>query len=54
VLDTVNGYTFAPLAAAHAARRVLESEVRPGFRNPVEVFGVGFAETVADTRITDR
>jgi short subunit dehydrogenase-like uncharacterized protein len=54
VLDTVNGYTFTPLAAAHAARRVLESEVRPGFRNPVEVFGVGFAETVADTRITDR
>lgn len=54
VLDTVNGYTFTPLAAGHAARRVLAGEVRPGFRTPVEVFGVGFAETIADTRITDR
>lgn len=53
MLDTVNGYTFTPLAAADAARRVLEGEVRPGFRTPVGVFGVGFAETIADTQITD-
>ncbi|MGV9798282.1 saccharopine dehydrogenase family protein [Mycobacterium sp. NPDC003449] len=54
VLDTVNGYTFTPLAAAHAARRVLAGDVRPGFHTPAEVFGTGFAETIADTRITDR
>ena len=54
VLDTVNGYTFTPLAAAHAARRVLAGDVWPGFRAPVEVFGVGFAETIADTHIIDR
>ncbi|MCV7420705.1 saccharopine dehydrogenase NADP-binding domain-containing protein [Mycobacterium yunnanensis] len=52
-LDTVNGYTFTPLAAVHAARRVLAGEVRPGFRTPAEVFDVGFAETIADTHITD-
>lgn len=54
VLDTVNGYTFTPLAAAHAARRVLAGDARPGFHTPVEVFGAGFAETIADTQITDR
>jgi short subunit dehydrogenase-like uncharacterized protein len=53
LLDTVNGYTFTPLAAAHAARRVLAGEVQPGFRTPAEIFGIGFAETIADTRITD-
>lgn len=52
VLDTVNGYTFTPLAAVEAARRVLAGEVRSGFRTPVGLFGSGFAETIADTRIT--
>ena len=52
VLDTVNGYSFTPLAAIEAARRVLEGDVRPGFQTPVGVFGSGFAETIADTRIT--
>lgn len=52
VLDTVNGYTFTPLAAVEAARRVLAGEARPGFHTPVGVFGSGFAETIADTRIT--
>ena len=51
VLDTVNGYTFTPLAAIEAARRVLGGEVRPGFQTPVGLFGDGFAETIADTRI---
>lgn len=50
-LDTVNGYSFTPLAAAEAARRVLGGEMRPGFQTPAELFGAGFAETIADTRI---
>jgi short subunit dehydrogenase-like uncharacterized protein len=53
VLDTVNGYTFTPMAAAEAARRVLAGEHRPGFQTPAKVFGIGFAETIADTRISD-
>ncbi|WHS58375.1 hypothetical protein [Pseudomonas sp. G2-4] len=52
-LDTVNGYTFTSMAAAEAARRVLAGEVRPGFQTPAGLFGYGFAETIADTRITD-
>jgi short subunit dehydrogenase-like uncharacterized protein len=53
VLDTANGYTFTPLAAVEAARRVLAGEFRPGFQTPVGLFGSGFAETIADTRIVD-
>jgi short subunit dehydrogenase-like uncharacterized protein len=53
VLDTVNGYTFTPMAAAEAARRVLAGEHRPGFRTPAELFGAGFAETIANTRVFD-
>lgn len=53
VLDTVNGYTFTALAAAEAARRVLGGEVRPGLQTPAGLFGAGFAETIADTTITD-
>ena len=53
VLDTVNGYTFTPMAAAEAARRVLAGEHRPGFQTPAGLFGNGFAETIADTRIAD-
>jgi short subunit dehydrogenase-like uncharacterized protein len=53
VLDTVNGYTFTAVAAAEAARRVLSGEHRPGFHTPAAVFGTSFAETIADTRITD-
>jgi short subunit dehydrogenase-like uncharacterized protein len=53
VLDTVNGYTFTTIAAAEAARRVLNGEARPGFQTPAGVFGAGFAETIADTRVVD-
>lgn len=53
VLDTVNGYTFTPLAATEAARRVLAGEHPPGFQTPAALFGNGFAETIADTRIVD-
>lgn len=52
-LETVNGYTFTAMAAAQAARRVLAGEVRPGFQTPAGLFGQGFAETIADTRIID-
>ncbi|WP_029620504.1 saccharopine dehydrogenase NADP-binding domain-containing protein [Pseudorhizobium marinum] len=53
LLDTVNGYTFTATAAVEAARRVLAGEVRPGFQTPSGLFGNGFAETIADTRIID-
>lgn len=51
-LDTVNGYSFTPLAAVEAARRVLAGEVAPGFQTPTGLFGNSFAETIADTSIT--
>lgn len=53
VLDTVNGYTFTPMAASEAARRVLAGEVRAGFQTPAGLFGEGFAGTIADTRIAE-
>lgn len=53
ILDTVNGYTFTALAAAEAARRVVNGEARPGFQTPAGLFGDGFAETIADTTIVD-
>ena len=53
VLDTVNGYTFTAVAAAEAGRRVLAGEQRPGFQTPAQLFGNGFAETIADTTIVD-
>ena len=53
VLETVNGYTFTTIAAAEAARRVLNGEARPGFQTPAGLFGDGFAETIADTTIVD-
>lgn len=53
VLDTVNGYTFTPMAAAEAARRVLAGDYRSGFQTPAGLFGKGFAQTIADTHISD-
>lgn len=53
VIETVNGYTYTPLAAVEAARRVLSGDRRPGFETPARVFGVGFAQTIAGTTITD-
>jgi short subunit dehydrogenase-like uncharacterized protein len=53
VIETVNGYSYTPLAAVEAARRVLDGERRPGFETPARVFGVGFAETIAGATITD-
>ena len=53
VIETVNGYSFTPLAAVEAARRVLNGERRAGFETPAKLFGMGFAQTIAGTRIID-
>ncbi|SDV07834.1 saccharopine dehydrogenase family protein [Pseudomonas mucidolens] len=53
VIGTVNGYSYTPLAAVEAARRVLGGEVRQGFATPAQLFGVGFAESIPGTWITD-
>lgn len=53
LLDTVNGYSFTAMAAAEAGRRVMTGELRPGFQTPAELFGKGFAESIADTQITE-
>jgi short subunit dehydrogenase-like uncharacterized protein len=52
-MDTVNGYTYTPLSAVEAARRVLGGEHRAGFQTPATLFGAAFAESIADTSITD-
>lgn len=54
VIETVNGYTYTPLAAVEAARRVLSGERRAGFETPAKLLGVGFADSIAGTTITDR
>lgn len=54
VIETVNGYTYTPIAAVEAARCVLSGERRPGFETPAKLLGVGFAERIAGTTITDR
>jgi short subunit dehydrogenase-like uncharacterized protein len=53
IIETVNGYTYTPLAAVEAARRVLGGERRPGFAAPSQVFGGGFAQSIEGTVITD-
>ncbi|WP_299258225.1 saccharopine dehydrogenase NADP-binding domain-containing protein [uncultured Kushneria sp.] len=53
MIETVNGYSYTPLAAVEAARRVLDGERRPGFETPARLFGGGFAETIEGTTITD-
>jgi len=52
-IDTVNGYSYTPLAAIEAARRVLDGAQRPGFETPATLFGVAFAESIAGTSVTD-
>ncbi|AXI61329.1 hypothetical protein DLD99_12875 [Pseudomonas kribbensis] len=53
VIETVNGYTYTPLVAVEAARRVLAGERRPGFETPARVFGIEFAQSIAGTTVTD-
>lgn len=54
MIETVNGYSYTPLAAIEAARRVLSGERKPGFETPARIFGGGFAESIAGTTISDR
>lgn len=54
MLDTINGYTFTALAAAQAAKLVVDAKMKPGFQTPADLFGSGFVETVADSRLIDR
>ncbi|KAK8074474.1 hypothetical protein PG997_009137 [Apiospora hydei] len=53
VLHTVNGYTFTAMASVEAARRVLEGEVIAGLQTPAILFGNGFVETIAGSRLVD-
>ncbi|WP_407315957.1 saccharopine dehydrogenase family protein [Pseudomonas sp. nanlin1] len=52
-IETVNGYSFTPVAAVEAARRVMEGERQAGFETAARLFGGDFAETIAGTTITD-
>ncbi|UVH51159.1 saccharopine dehydrogenase NADP-binding domain-containing protein [Pseudomonas sp. CBSPBW29] len=53
VIETVNGYSYTPLAAVEAARRVLAGERQPGFATPGQLLGREFAESIAGTTIID-
>jgi short subunit dehydrogenase-like uncharacterized protein len=53
VIETVNGYSYTPLAAVEATRLVAGGTSRPGFQTPARVFGTGFAESIPGTRIVD-
>ena len=52
-IDTINGYSYTPLAAVEALRLVATGQFKPGFQTPATVFGAGFAVSIADTRIVD-
>lgn len=52
-IDTVNGYTYTPLSAVEAARRVLGGESTPGFQTPATAFGVDFAFSIPGTSLID-
>lgn len=52
-IDTVNGYSYTPLAAVEALRLLATGQFKPGFQTPATVFGAGFAVSIADTRIVD-
>lgn len=52
-IDTVNGYSYTPLSAVEAARRVLGGEHRAGFQTPASLFGADFAQSIAGTSMTD-
>lgn len=52
-IDTLNGYSYTPLSAIEAVRRVLAGQISPGLQTPAMLFGDGFASSIADTFITD-
>lgn len=53
VIETVNGYSYTPLVAVEAARRVMAGAARPGFETPARVFGPTFAAAIPGTRVID-
>ncbi|EJE52449.1 hypothetical protein PMI14_02868 [Acidovorax sp. CF316] len=53
VIETVNGYSYTPLAAVEAARRVLKGEHRAGFETPARVLGAGFAQSIPGTLVAE-
>ncbi|MNR28824.1 hypothetical protein D3C85_1461670 [compost metagenome] len=53
MIETLNGYSYTPLAAVEAARRVMEGERRTGFTTPAQVLGDGFAESIEGTLVRD-
>lgn len=53
-IETVNGYSYTPLAAVEATRRVLGGVHMAGFVTPAQVFGSDFAESIAGTLVTGR
>jgi short subunit dehydrogenase-like uncharacterized protein len=52
-IDTINGYSYTPLAAVAALHRVVAGRIEPGFQTPGTVFGADFAVTIGGTRIID-
>lgn len=52
-IDTVNGYSYTPLAAVEALRLLMVGQFKPGFQTPATVFGAGFAVSITGTRIID-
>ncbi|MDQ2184626.1 saccharopine dehydrogenase NADP-binding domain-containing protein [Alcaligenaceae bacterium A4P071] len=53
MIETINGYSYTPLAAIETARRVLRGEVNVGFDTPARVFGSAHAQRIPGTRIID-
>ncbi|MEO5955111.1 MAG: saccharopine dehydrogenase NADP-binding domain-containing protein [Nitrospiraceae bacterium] len=53
VIETINGYSYTPLAAVEATLRVLGGDHRPGFETPASVFGDDFSESISGTIITE-
>ncbi len=54
IIETVNGYTYTPLAAVEAARLVLADIRHAGFQTPAQVFGANFALSIPGTRMITR
>lgn len=51
VLETINGYSFTPLAAALAAKNVAEGKFEPGFRTTAELWGHEFILQIPSTNM---
>ena len=52
-MDTVNGYTYTPMAAIEALRLLAAGQAKFGFQTPATVFGAGFAASIADTHVIE-